>query len=164
MLKDWRLLMSTNLHGEFRGTKHALAAMRDSDPVNGLIITISSILGLVGMPDIAAYNDPKGGVLLYSKSVALSCAERRLNVRVSTIDPGFIDTPPLLRMAMGRFTDPKEGYRFYDVVKNRAPRNTRRHCFWGFTPSFGRIEIRHRPRTGGRWWPHGTLTSSAAQT
>jgi NAD(P)-dependent dehydrogenase (short-subunit alcohol dehydrogenase family) len=68
------------------------------------------------MPDIAAYNASKGGVLLYSKSVALSCAERRLNVRVNTIHPGFIDTP-LLRTAMGRFADPQEASRVYDALQ-----------------------------------------------
>jgi NAD(P)-dependent dehydrogenase (short-subunit alcohol dehydrogenase family) len=115
-LDDWRLLMSVNLDGVFLGTKHALTAMRDSDPVNGSIITISSIMGLVGMPDIAAYNASKGGVLLYSKSVALSCAERHLNVRVNTIHPGFIDTP-LLRTAMERFADPQEASRVYDALQ-----------------------------------------------
>ena len=114
-LEDWRHLMSINLDGVFLGTKHCLAAMRDSDPVNGSIINISSIMGLVGMPDIAAYNASKGGVCLYSKSVALSCAERRLKIRVNTIHPGFIDTP-LLRKAMARFTDPDEAQRVYDAL------------------------------------------------
>ena len=115
-LDDWRQLMSVNLDGVFLGTKHALAAMRDSDPVNGSIINISSIMGLIGMPDIAAYNASKGGVRLYSKSVALSCAERQLNVRVNTIHPGFIDTP-LLRTAMARFEDPKEASRVYNALQ-----------------------------------------------
>lgn len=115
-LDDWRQLMSVNLDGVFLGTKHTLAAMRDSDPVNGSIINISSVMGLVGMPDIAAYNASKGGVRLYSKSVAISCAERRLNVRVNTIHPGFIDTP-LLRKAMSRFDDPEEARRLYDALQ-----------------------------------------------
>ena len=87
-LDDWRRLMSINLDGVFLGTKHALLAMQDSNPVNGSIINISSIMGLIGMPDIAAYNASKGGVRLYSKSVA----ERKLNIRVNTIHPGFIHT------------------------------------------------------------------------
>lgn len=115
-LADWRALMAVNLDGVFLGTKHALAAMRDSNPVNGSIVNISSIMGLVAMPDIAAYNASKGGVRLYSKSVALSCAEKRLNVRVNTIHPGFIDTP-LLRKAMARFEDAAEGQRIYDALQ-----------------------------------------------
>ena len=115
-LADWRALMSVNLDGVFLGTKHAVAAMRDSDPVNGSIINISSVLGLVGFADIAAYNASKGGVRLYSKSVALSCAEKRLNIRVNTVHPGFTDTP-LLRKAMARFEDAKEANRVYDALQ-----------------------------------------------
>ena len=114
-LDDWRRLMSVNLDGVFLATKYALAAMQESDPVNGSIINISSVLGLVGMPDIAAYNASKGGVRLYSKSVALSCAERKLNVRVNTIHPGFIYTP-LLQKAMDRFDDAEAGRRHYDAL------------------------------------------------
>ena len=116
LLADWRQLMAVNLDGVFLGTKHCLAAMRDSTPVNGSIINISSIMGLIGMPDIAAYNASKGGVRLYSKSVALSCAEKRLNVRVNTIHPGFIDTP-LLRKAMARFEDDAQAQKVYDALQ-----------------------------------------------
>ena len=116
LLADWRALMAVNLDGVFLGTKHALAAMRGSDPVNGSIINISSIMGLIGAPDIAAYNASKGGVRLYSKSVALSCAEQKLKVRVNTVHPGFIDTP-LLRKAMARFDDPAEAQRVYDALQ-----------------------------------------------
>ena len=120
LLTDWRALMSVNLDGVFLGTKHALAAMRDSDPasgpVNGSIINISSIMGLVGFADIAAYNASKGGVRLYSKSVAISCAEKQLNIRVNTVHPGFIDTP-LLRKAMARFEDAREATRVYDALQ-----------------------------------------------
>ena len=115
-LEDWRHLMSINLDGVFLGTKHCLAAMQQSDPVNGSIINISSVMGLVGLQGIAAYNASKGGVRLYSKSVALSCAERQSNVRVNTIHPGFIDTP-LLRTAMARFSDSAEAQRVYDALQ-----------------------------------------------
>ena len=114
-LEDWRRLMSINLDGVFLGTKHSLAAMQQSDPVNGSIINISSIMGLIGAPDIAAYNASKGGVRLYSKSVALSCAEKRIAVRVNTIHPGFVDTP-LLQTAINRFEDRAEGRRIYDAL------------------------------------------------
>ena len=114
-LEDWRRLMSINLDGVFLGTKHSLAAMQQSNPVNGSIINISSIMGLIGAPDIAAYNASKGGVRLYSKSVALSCAEKRLAVRVNTIHPGFVDTP-LLQTAINRFEDRAEGQRVYDAL------------------------------------------------
>ena len=115
-LEDWRRLMGVNLDGVFLGTKHSLALMQESTPVNGSIINISSVMGLLGMPGIAAYNASKGGVCLYTKSVALSCAERRVNVRVNSLHPGFIDTP-LVRAAMARWDDPAEGQRHYNNLQ-----------------------------------------------
>jgi 3(or 17)beta-hydroxysteroid dehydrogenase len=109
-LADWRRLMAVNLDGVFLGTKHSILAMQASDPVNGSIINISSIMGIISVPDIAAYSATKGGVRLYSKSVALSCAEKKLNVRINTIHPGYIDTPLLV----ARFATPEEGRRHYE--------------------------------------------------
>lgn len=115
-LSDWRRVMSVNLDGVQLGTKHALALMCASQPTRGSIINISSVLGLVGMADLGAYSASKGGVRLYSKSVALSCAQRGINVRVNSVHPGFIDTP-LLRSAMSRFADPGEARRTYDALQ-----------------------------------------------
>ena len=92
-LQDWRRLMSVNLDGVFLGTKHALRAMKCNDPRGGSIVNLSSIEGLVGDPNLGAYNASKGGVTIYSKSVALYCARERLGIRVNTVHPGYIWTP-----------------------------------------------------------------------
>ena len=115
-LADWQAVMAVNLDGVFLGTKHCLRLMTASAPVNGSIINVSSIMGLVGHPSIAAYNASKGGVRLYTKSVALSCAEKGLNVRVNSIHPGFIDTP-LLRQSMERIGDPVQAQKIYDALQ-----------------------------------------------
>jgi 3(or 17)beta-hydroxysteroid dehydrogenase len=115
-LADWQAVMAVNLDGVFLGTKHCLRLMTASSPVNGSIINISSIMGLIGHPGIAAYNASKGGVRLYTKSVALSCAEKGLNVRVNSIHPGFIDTP-LLRQSMERIGDPVQAQKTYDALQ-----------------------------------------------
>jgi NAD(P)-dependent dehydrogenase (short-subunit alcohol dehydrogenase family) len=114
-LAEWRELMSVNLDGVFLGTKHALDAMKRSDPVQGSIINMASIMALVGSPGIGAYNASKAGVRLYSKSVALSCAQEGISVRVNAVCPGFIDTP-LLQKGIQRFADPVEGRRFYESL------------------------------------------------
>ena len=92
-LERWRWLMSINLDGVFLGTKHAIIAMKEHAPKGGSIINLSSIEGIVGDPDLGAYNASKGGVRLYTKSVALSCAKSKLNIRVNSIHPGYIWTP-----------------------------------------------------------------------
>lgn len=46
-----------------------------------------------GDPNLGAYNASKGGVRLYTKSVAVYCAKSGLNIRVNSIHPGYIWTP-----------------------------------------------------------------------
>ena len=115
-LDEWHRINRVNLDGTFLATKHELKLMMESSPVNGSIINISSVLGIVGQPGIAAYNASKGGVRLYSKSVALSCAKERVNVRVNTIHPGFIRTP-MLDQSILRYGDVEEGRKFYDNLQ-----------------------------------------------
>ena len=92
-LERWRALMSVNLDGVFLGTKHALKAMSRDSQGRGSIVNISSIEGLVGDPNLGAYNASKGGVRLYTKSVALYCGKAGLGVRVNSVHPGYIWTP-----------------------------------------------------------------------
>jgi NAD(P)-dependent dehydrogenase (short-subunit alcohol dehydrogenase family) len=89
-LEEWRWLMSINLDGMFLGTKRAIEAMK---PTGGSIINLSSIEGLVGDANLAAYNASKGGVRIFTKSAALYCAKAGLNIRVNSIHPGYVWTP-----------------------------------------------------------------------
>ena len=90
-LDDWRRQQSINLDGVFLGTKHAIPAMRDSG--GGSIVNMSSVAGIKGSPRLAAYNATKGGVRLFTKGVALECAQNRWRVRVNSVHPGIIETP-----------------------------------------------------------------------
>lgn len=89
-LEDWDRLMSINLDGVFLGTKYAITAMKKNG--GGSIINLSSIAGLVGHPNIAAYSAAKGGVRLLTKSVALHCGLTKTGIRVNSIHPAFIRT------------------------------------------------------------------------
>ncbi len=91
-LEDWRSVLHVNLEGVFLGTKYAIGAMKKSG--GGSIVNISSIAGLVGMPDTSSYVASKGAVRLFTKSAALECSKLKLdyNIRVNSIHPGFIYT------------------------------------------------------------------------
>jgi NAD(P)-dependent dehydrogenase (short-subunit alcohol dehydrogenase family) len=89
-LEDWRWLMQVNLDGVFLGTKYAIEEMKES---GGSIINLSSIEGIIGDPNLAAYNASKGGVRLFTKSTALQCARDGYKIRVNSIHPGYIWTP-----------------------------------------------------------------------
>ena len=89
-LANWRRMMAVNLDGTFLGCKHALALIKRN---GGAIVNISSVSGLVGGHNFAAYNASKGGVRLLSKSVALHGARLDPKVRCNSVHPAFIDGP-----------------------------------------------------------------------
>ncbi len=90
-LDKWRWLMSINLDGVFLGTKYAIEAMKKNE--GGSIINLSSIEGIIGDPELAAYNASKGGVRLFTKSAAIHCAKAGYKIRVNSVHPGYIWTP-----------------------------------------------------------------------
>lgn len=90
-LADWQRQQAINLEGVFLGVKHSIPAMRETG--NGAIINMSSVAGLKGSANLAAYNATKGGVRLFTKGVALECTQSGWPIRVNSIHPGIIDTP-----------------------------------------------------------------------
>jgi 3(or 17)beta-hydroxysteroid dehydrogenase len=89
-LDDWRKVQAVNLDAVFMGTRAAIKLMKHT---GGSIINISSIEGIIGNANTAAYNASKGGVRIFSKSAALHCAAEGYNIRVNSVHPGFILTP-----------------------------------------------------------------------
>ena len=90
-LEDWRGVMAVNLDGTFLGCKHVLGAMRETG--GGSIVNMSSVSGIVGGHNLAAYNASKGGVRLLTKSVALHCAREGYGIRCNSVHPAFVETP-----------------------------------------------------------------------
>jgi NAD(P)-dependent dehydrogenase (short-subunit alcohol dehydrogenase family) len=95
-LDEWRALMAVNLDGTFLGCKHAVRVMKDRG--GGAIVNMSSVAGLIGSGNLAAYSASKGGVRLLTKSVALHCARKRYNIRCNSVHPSFAETPMLQSM------------------------------------------------------------------
>jgi len=99
-LEDWRRVHAIDLDSVFLGCKRALAAITRSG--GGSIVNISSISGIIGGHNMAAYNSAKAGVRLLSKSVALHCARQGYNIRCNSVHPAFVDTP-ILRPITDKF-------------------------------------------------------------
>ena len=83
----WRRVLSINLDGTFLGCKYAFPLLRKK---GGAIVNLSSVLGLVGSSNLAAYTASKGGVSLLTKSVALNGARYKPAVRCNAVCPAFI--------------------------------------------------------------------------
>lgn len=85
--EDWDTVLDTNLKGAYLCTK---AFIRSLSKVQGVIVTISSIIGLGGNAGQSAYAASKAGMIAFTRSVAKEYAKRGL--RANVIAPGFIDT------------------------------------------------------------------------
>ena len=98
----WRRVLAINLDGTFLGCKYALPLLKRA---GGSIVNISSVSGLVGGHNLAAYNASKGGVRLLTKSVALHGARLKPPVRCNSVHPAFIEGPMAAGM-IAQFRDP----------------------------------------------------------
>ena len=95
-LEDWRKVHAVNLDGTFLGCKHGVRVMKEFGA--GSIINLSSVSGMIGGFNLAAYNSSKGAVRMLTKSVALHCARAGYGVRSNSMPPTFIETPMLESM------------------------------------------------------------------
>ena len=108
-LETWRRIMAVNADGVFLGTRSAIPAMRRSG--GGSIVNMSSVLGMVGTANLAAYTASKGAVRYFTKCVALECARDGSGIRVNSIHPAFIHTPMMEETAIRMFGDADAGRR-----------------------------------------------------
>ena len=91
-LADWKKQQAVNVEGVFLGIKHSLGLMRKAGN-GGSIINMSSVAGLKGSPTLAGYCATKGAVRLFTKAIAMECANFKDGVRVNSVHPGIIETP-----------------------------------------------------------------------
>ena len=97
-LADWRKQQAVNVEGVFLGIKHSLPLMRKAGN-GGSIVNMSSVAGLKGSAFLAAYCATKGAVRLFTKAIAMECANFKDGVRVNSVHPGIIETPIWLSIA-----------------------------------------------------------------
>ena len=61
----------------------------------GTIINVSSVVGMVGIPNLAAYSAAKGALIALTRQMA--CDYGPYGIRVNAVAPGPTLTPPLLK-------------------------------------------------------------------
>ena len=86
--EEWDDVIGTNLTGVFRLSKACLRAMMKAR--HGRIISIASVIGIMGNAGQSNYGAAKAGIIGFSKSLAREIGSRGITVNV--VAPGFIDT------------------------------------------------------------------------
>jgi glucose 1-dehydrogenase len=100
--EEFDLVIKTDLYGPFFCTREFLRRRQGSSGKSGKIINITSVHDSIPSPEAAAYGAAKGGLLTFTRSLALELAAERINV--NAISPGLIRTP----MTKERVEDPEK--------------------------------------------------------
>ena len=94
--EEWDRVLDTDLKGPWLLCKHFVPPMVERG--SGSVINISSLNGLVGFPLSTAYGSAKGGLVVFTRDMAIELATS--GVRINCVCPGVIETP-----MMERWTD-----------------------------------------------------------
>ena len=86
--EDWDYVLDVDLKGAFRVTRALIRGMLHKNW--GRIVNIVSVSGISGHPGQTNYSAAKGGLIAFTKALALELAER--GITVNAVAPGLVDT------------------------------------------------------------------------
>lgn len=98
-MEEWDLVLNINLNAVFQMIQKSLQVML-KQPTGGKIITIGSMVTWFGGTTVPAYTASKGAVSQLTKSLAVDCAGR--NININCICPGYMDTEMCANMTQAR--------------------------------------------------------------
>ena len=109
---EWDQVMDVNLKGTFLCAREAYPHMVEAG--GGSIVNIGSMTSIFGMDWVSSYSASKGGVVQFTRSLAIAWAGD--GIRVNAILPGWIRT----ELTSGYWTNPDNEDRF-TLINRRIP-------------------------------------------
>lgn len=105
-IEDWDATFAVNVRQTFLMAKYGVPIMKKSG--GGVIVPISSQLGIVTAPGVTAYSASKGGLIQLTRALGFELAAD--GVRINAVCPGPTDTPSV-RGVLASAPDPAEAER-----------------------------------------------------
>ncbi|HVP08272.1 MAG TPA: SDR family NAD(P)-dependent oxidoreductase [Burkholderiales bacterium] len=109
---EWRRILSINLDGPFLVTHAALPALKAAGKAT--VVNVASGAGLQPRPSFSAYCSSKGGLVMFTRAIAMDLAGA--NIRVNAVCPGIVMTP-LVEANLAKFPDRDAAYQRY-IARN----------------------------------------------
>jgi NAD(P)-dependent dehydrogenase (short-subunit alcohol dehydrogenase family) len=106
--EEWRRILSINLDGPFLVCLAALPALKAAG--GATIVNIASGAGLQPRQNFSAYCSSKGGLVLFTKAIAMDLAGDK--IRVNAVCPGIVMTP-LVERNLGLHEDRDAAFQRY---------------------------------------------------
>jgi meso-butanediol dehydrogenase/(S,S)-butanediol dehydrogenase/diacetyl reductase len=87
-LEEWDKTYQVNVRGTFLTVRAVLPQMIEQS--GGAIVITASISGMIGEPDLVAYNSSKGALINLTRQLAIEYAGH--GIRINCVCPGWIET------------------------------------------------------------------------
>ena len=116
-LETWEQVLAINLTGTFLVCKAAIPVLLEGG--GGAVVNTDSTAAHAGQPWGAAYAASKGGVLAFTRVLAVEYAKR--GIRANTVSPGSIETPITGDFAFPEGADMKLISRAMSITKPAGP-------------------------------------------
>lgn len=114
-LEDWRKTIAVNLEAVYTCTKATVPYMIQQNW--GRIINVSSVQGYASSGTIGAYNASKGGMIAFTRSLAVELAP--YNILCNVAAPGYMQTP--MSLINGVYEADMPDFKEFYVGKRRIP-------------------------------------------
>jgi 2-dehydro-3-deoxy-L-rhamnonate dehydrogenase (NAD+) len=95
--EEWSQIIATNLVGVLEVTRRTTPHLKAAGW--GRIVTVGSLAGKHGLPNMAVYSAASAGVIAFTKALAQELADT--GIRVNSVTPGPIDTELITRLGSG---------------------------------------------------------------